>query len=310
MRSPERPLPGRGGVGSRRVRLPVRRKQVPFAVVALVLQCDFVTCPVERLASRRGLNALLPLARDADSSVRQAAGHRLAYSLNPEPALGDTLADLLDDEDQQTRIWAVHGLAERNDPRCIDGADRVGPVDEYESWCWLLGAPQGTSGAGGSGKHRPRPSSESSSLKSPRVPAVVIRAVGSGKSAAPAWRGSAAALGPGRTAPPHRKSAGPTSCAAGAGVNVGAVGWGFGLWWVRRCVLALRVGLASARRGLCCVRSAVVAGRCVWGVLAVSRVAGRRCCGVGGCGPWAVGRWWVTVSGGGRRGCGRRWSGR
>ncbi|MFC9056386.1 hypothetical protein ACFTWJ_38615, partial [Streptomyces anthocyanicus] len=87
-----------------------------------------------------GLNVLLALAQDTDSSVRQVAGYRLAYSLNPEPAIGDTLADLLDDEDQQTRIWAVYGLAERDDPRCIDGADRVGPVDEYESWSWILGA--------------------------------------------------------------------------------------------------------------------------------------------------------------------------
>ncbi|WP_159050578.1 HEAT repeat domain-containing protein [Streptomyces cellostaticus] len=88
-----------------------------------------------------GLNVLLALARDTDPSVRQVAGYGLAYSLNPEPAIGDTLADLLDDDDQQTRIWAVYGLAERDDPRCIDGADRVGPVDEYESWSWILGAP-------------------------------------------------------------------------------------------------------------------------------------------------------------------------
>ncbi|AUY53612.1 HEAT repeat domain-containing protein [Streptomyces sp. CB01881] len=88
-----------------------------------------------------GLNALLALARDTDSSVRHVAGYGLAYSLNPEPAIEDTLADLLDDENQQTRIWAVYGLAERDDPRCIDGADRVGPVDEYESWSWILGAP-------------------------------------------------------------------------------------------------------------------------------------------------------------------------
>jgi hypothetical protein len=88
-----------------------------------------------------GLNAVLALARDADASVRKVACYRLAYSLNPEPAVGDTLASLLDDEDQQTRIWAVFGLAERDDPRCIDGADRVGPVDEYESWSWILHAP-------------------------------------------------------------------------------------------------------------------------------------------------------------------------
>ncbi|GAA0317986.1 hypothetical protein GCM10010302_66310 [Streptomyces polychromogenes] len=88
-----------------------------------------------------GLNALLALARDTDSSVRHVAGYGLAYSLNPEPVIGDTLAGLLDDENQQTRIWAVYGLAERDDPRCIEGAERVGPVDEYESWSWILRAP-------------------------------------------------------------------------------------------------------------------------------------------------------------------------
>ncbi|MFD5932786.1 MULTISPECIES: HEAT repeat domain-containing protein [unclassified Streptomyces] len=88
-----------------------------------------------------GLNALLALARDTDASVRKVAAYRLAHSLNPEPAVGHILAGLLDDEDQQTRIWAVHGLAERDDPRCVDGSGRVGPVDEYEAWSWILGAP-------------------------------------------------------------------------------------------------------------------------------------------------------------------------
>jgi hypothetical protein len=88
-----------------------------------------------------GLNALLALARDAHTSVRHGAGYLLAHSLNPEPAIGDTLAGLLDDADQQTRIWAVYGLAERDDPRCVDGAERVGPVDEYDSWSWILCAP-------------------------------------------------------------------------------------------------------------------------------------------------------------------------
>ncbi|MCQ9131859.1 ankyrin repeat domain-containing protein [Streptomyces hilarionis] len=89
----------------------------------------------------QGVNAMLALARDTDASVRKGAGYRLAHSLNPEPAIGDTLAGLLDDADQQTRIWAVYGLAERDEPRCVDGADRVGPVDEYESWSWILDAP-------------------------------------------------------------------------------------------------------------------------------------------------------------------------
>lgn len=66
-----------------------------------------------------GLNVLLALARDTDSSVRRVADHVLAYNLSPEPAIGDTLADLLDDEDQQTRTWAVYGLAEWDDPRTL-----------------------------------------------------------------------------------------------------------------------------------------------------------------------------------------------
>ncbi|KKZ75030.1 HEAT repeat domain-containing protein [Streptomyces showdoensis] len=88
-----------------------------------------------------GLNALLVLAQDTGTSVRQAAGYQLAHSLNPDPAVGDTLAGLLDDEDQHTRIWVAFGLAVRDDPRCVEGADKVGPVDDRPSWSWILDAP-------------------------------------------------------------------------------------------------------------------------------------------------------------------------
>lgn len=88
-----------------------------------------------------GLNAMLILARDADAAIRKLVAYQLAESRGPAPAVGDVLAELLDEEDQVTRIWAVFGLAERDDPRCVDGADRVGPIDEYEAWSWILGAP-------------------------------------------------------------------------------------------------------------------------------------------------------------------------
>lgn len=44
-------------------------------------------------------------------------------------------------EDQATRIWAAFGLAERDDPRCVDGARRVGDVEDYDAWSWILRAP-------------------------------------------------------------------------------------------------------------------------------------------------------------------------
>ncbi|MFF8193460.1 HEAT repeat domain-containing protein [Streptomyces bobili] len=88
-----------------------------------------------------GLDAMLVLARDTDASIRKLVAHRLAESRDPAPAVGDVLADLLDEEDQVTRIWAVFGLAERDDPRCVGGASRVGPIDDHEAWSWILGAP-------------------------------------------------------------------------------------------------------------------------------------------------------------------------
>ncbi|MFJ4341207.1 HEAT repeat domain-containing protein [Streptomyces sp. NPDC088915] len=90
-----------------------------------------------------GLEAMLTLARDPDAAVRGLVAHHLAESRDPAPAVGDALAGLLDDEEQRTRIWAAFGLAERDDPRCVDGAARVGPVaEEYtEPWSWILYAP-------------------------------------------------------------------------------------------------------------------------------------------------------------------------
>ncbi|TQF02578.1 hypothetical protein E6W39_10280 [Kitasatospora acidiphila] len=88
-----------------------------------------------------GLDAMLVLARDTDASVRRLVAHQLAESRDPAPAIGDALAELLDAEDQMTRIWAAFGLAERDDPRCLDAAARVGPVDDRQAWSWILDAP-------------------------------------------------------------------------------------------------------------------------------------------------------------------------
>ncbi|MFD7415120.1 hypothetical protein [Kitasatospora purpeofusca] len=91
--------------------------------------------------TREGLDAMLVLARDTDASVRGLVGYQLAESAHREPAVGDVLAELLDEEDQVARIWGAFGLAERDDPRCVDDAGRVGTVAEYEAWSWILDAP-------------------------------------------------------------------------------------------------------------------------------------------------------------------------
>ncbi|MFJ7126796.1 hypothetical protein [Streptomyces sp. NPDC098101] len=92
-------------------------------------------------ATPEGLDAMLVLARDPDSAVRGLVAHDLATGGDTAPAVGDALAGLVGDEEQTTRIWAVFGLAVRDDPRCVDGAARVGPVAEYAAWSWILDAP-------------------------------------------------------------------------------------------------------------------------------------------------------------------------
>ncbi|WP_435189795.1 hypothetical protein [Streptomyces sp. bgisy126] len=92
-------------------------------------------------ATPEGLDAVLVLARDSDAAVRELVAHDLATSNDSAPAVGDALAVLLDDERQTTRMWAVFGLAVRDDPRCVDGAARVGPVAGRAAWSWILDAP-------------------------------------------------------------------------------------------------------------------------------------------------------------------------
>ncbi|MEU9059398.1 hypothetical protein AB0D13_11130 [Streptomyces sp. NPDC048430] len=59
------------------------------------------------------------------------------------PDIADALACLLEHEDRMTRIRAVYGLAERDDPRCVAGYDLIGPVDrELHPDTWELDAVQ------------------------------------------------------------------------------------------------------------------------------------------------------------------------
>ncbi|MFD4142316.1 HEAT repeat domain-containing protein [Streptomyces sp. NPDC058572] len=73
--------------------------------------------------------ALLALVRDPHAAVRGAAATALAASPDRTPAATEALASLLDDEEVLIRLEAVYGLAERNDPRCVAGLARIGPLD-------------------------------------------------------------------------------------------------------------------------------------------------------------------------------------
>ncbi|WP_104814252.1 ankyrin repeat domain-containing protein [Kitasatospora sp. MMS16-BH015] len=115
---------------------PSVRARVPSA-----LDCTAPDHPARRTFTPAGLAALLTLAQDADAEVRAVAGYQLAESAHQEPAVADALAALLDDARQVTRIWAVSGLAQRDDPRCLAGATRIGPIADRQAWSWILDAP-------------------------------------------------------------------------------------------------------------------------------------------------------------------------
>ncbi|MFI6371298.1 HEAT repeat domain-containing protein [Streptomyces sp. NPDC050546] len=76
------------------------------------------------------LKAVLTLARDPDPDVRQAACYWLTHYRGHEPETGDALVALTHDERQRTRLYAVSGLARRDDPRCVAAEHRIGPVGE------------------------------------------------------------------------------------------------------------------------------------------------------------------------------------
>lgn len=87
------------------------------------------------------LDVLAALARDSDARVRGTVCEQLYDFEGRGPAVADILAGFLDEEDQLVRIKAVSGLANADDPRCVEGARLIGPVDRTE-WpdTWLLDA--------------------------------------------------------------------------------------------------------------------------------------------------------------------------
>ncbi|WOT35317.1 HEAT repeat domain-containing protein [Streptomyces coeruleorubidus] len=84
------------------------------------------------LARPESLTTVLTLARDDDPGVRQEACRWLAHYRGREPEVGDELVALTHDERQPIRIWAVSGLARRDDSRCVEAEHRIGPVDEEQ----------------------------------------------------------------------------------------------------------------------------------------------------------------------------------
>lgn len=87
------------------------------------------------------LDVLAVLARDSDAGVRRTVCEQLYEFEGRGPAVADILAGFLDEDNQLVRIKAVSGLANADDPRCVEGARLIGPVDRAE-WpdTWLLDA--------------------------------------------------------------------------------------------------------------------------------------------------------------------------
>ncbi|MFJ7334901.1 hypothetical protein ACIQU3_14635 [Streptomyces sp. NPDC101110] len=75
------------------------------------------------------LTSVLTLVHDEDPGVREAVCHWLAHHRGGEPEAGDALVALTHDERQAIRVGAVSGLAVRDDPRCVEAEQRIGPVD-------------------------------------------------------------------------------------------------------------------------------------------------------------------------------------
>ncbi|MEV7169767.1 HEAT repeat domain-containing protein [Streptomyces sp. NPDC093224] len=71
--------------------------------------------------------ALLRLMTDLDPVVRKTACHTMAGGRDDDPACADALAAALDDPERPVRLAAVHGLALRDDERCVEAARRLGP---------------------------------------------------------------------------------------------------------------------------------------------------------------------------------------
>ncbi|WP_327172131.1 HEAT repeat domain-containing protein [Streptomyces sp. NBC_01336] len=86
------------------------------------------------------LDVLATLARDPDARVRGNVCEVLYEFEGRSPAVADILAGFLDEDDQLVRIKAVSGLADADDPRCVEGARLIGPVDRADQDTWLLDA--------------------------------------------------------------------------------------------------------------------------------------------------------------------------
>ncbi|MGV9628838.1 hypothetical protein [Streptomyces sp. NPDC003487] len=71
---------------------------------------------------------LLGLMTDPDAEVRQRACRTVADGKDRDPALADSMAELLDDPIRQVRVVAVYGLARHDDERCVEGARRLPPA--------------------------------------------------------------------------------------------------------------------------------------------------------------------------------------
>lgn len=75
------------------------------------------------------LETVYALARDPDPVVRERTAYWLARCTARAPGLTDVLAGLGDDELRETRVHAAWGLARRGDPRCVEAARRLLPLD-------------------------------------------------------------------------------------------------------------------------------------------------------------------------------------
>lgn len=78
---------------------------------------------------REKLDVLYALARDPDPRVRERAARWLARCPAEAPGVTDVLAGLLDDALRDTRVHAAHGLAQRDDPRCVAAVRALRPLD-------------------------------------------------------------------------------------------------------------------------------------------------------------------------------------
>lgn len=80
-------------------------------------------------APSAGLEALYALARDPDPAVRERTAYQLTHVRGEAPGIEDVLAGLLDDDVRDTRVHAARALALRGDPRCVEAARRLRPLD-------------------------------------------------------------------------------------------------------------------------------------------------------------------------------------